>query len=215
MSQIIKTKDGDYEFNPMRLYHGRKKINKEVAKELLFDTADILENHRIRYGLIYGTLLGAVRESDFIDWDEDVDIFVYDEDREEFLSLISLFRSKGISIVRYEGDLLSIMRDDDYLDVYFFRKGVLGYRDCGSDRIPSKYFSGVSSINFLGRDFPTVSFFEEFLRYAYGINWRTPHKGRPADVRITTSKIKRCIMIIIPHLVLIKYREIKKARSKL
>jgi lipopolysaccharide cholinephosphotransferase len=48
------------------------KMAKEVHK--------ILERHQIKYFITFGTLLGAVRHGGFIPWDDDFDIFIFDED---------------------------------------------------------------------------------------------------------------------------------------
>lgn len=62
-------------------------INKEIlnkAHQILFDMLcevdTIFRKHNIRYCISFGTLLGAVRHQDFIPWDDDVDIHVFNED---------------------------------------------------------------------------------------------------------------------------------------
>lgn len=50
--------------------------HKSVAIDLLRQTISILESFGIRYCLIAGTLLGFQRHSDFIPWDDDMDLLV-------------------------------------------------------------------------------------------------------------------------------------------
>lgn len=52
---------------------------RETAIDLLRETINILNENRIMYCLISGTLLGQVRHNDFIPWDDDIDLLVSDE----------------------------------------------------------------------------------------------------------------------------------------
>src|SRR5690606_7474226 len=47
-----------------------------VARKLLLDTVDLLDNCGIPYHLEGGTLLGLVRDGDLLPWDHDLDISV-------------------------------------------------------------------------------------------------------------------------------------------
>ena len=111
--------------HPLELYYGRKQLDREVSKLNLLDFRQLLNHNQVPFGIIYGTLLGAVREGDFISYDEDIDVYILDENREKLLSLLFDFRKTGFEVARYENSLLSIIRKGDYIDIYFFRKGVL------------------------------------------------------------------------------------------
>lgn len=53
---------------------------KEILFGILVDLDECFKKNGIRYFLDSGTALGAVREHDFIEWDDDIDICVFDED---------------------------------------------------------------------------------------------------------------------------------------
>ena len=58
-----------------------------VLLEILTDIAALCERHGLRYWLYCGTLLGAVRENDFIPWDDDVDLAMPARDYRKFRKL--------------------------------------------------------------------------------------------------------------------------------
>lgn len=48
----------------------------------------LFEREGIRYSIAYGTLLGAVRHKGFVPWDDDLDLYVFDEDYDRALELL-------------------------------------------------------------------------------------------------------------------------------
>ncbi|MBQ7617172.1 LicD family protein [bacterium] len=48
---------------------------------------NILLKHNVRFSCACGTMLGAIREKDIIEWDYDIDNFFFEEDLEQLLSV--------------------------------------------------------------------------------------------------------------------------------
>ena len=62
---------------------GKKMTREEIKKEqirLLDEFACFCDKNDIKYSIISGTLLGAVRHKGFIPWDDDIDVAMYRED---------------------------------------------------------------------------------------------------------------------------------------
>ena len=60
---------------------------KSVQINILDDFNSFCLNHKLKYYLTYGTLLGAVRHQGYIPWDDDIDIFMPREDYNIFIKL--------------------------------------------------------------------------------------------------------------------------------
>jgi len=75
--------------------------NKMQGLILLRKTIKILNEHDVSYYLDFGTLIGAVREKGFIDWDDDVDIsLLYEEDYDKMQVVLRELKRSGLSAFR-------------------------------------------------------------------------------------------------------------------
>lgn len=59
-----------------------------IEKKILEKVINYCNKHSVRYSIIAGTLLGAVRHSGFIPWDDDIDIAMPRPDYDRFLDLV-------------------------------------------------------------------------------------------------------------------------------
>ncbi len=57
-----------------------------ISLEILHTVAEICEAQKLRYALIYGTLIGAIRHQGYIPWDDDVDIMMPRPDYDRLLA---------------------------------------------------------------------------------------------------------------------------------
>ena len=109
------------------------------------------------------------------------DFIVLEEHRAMFLELLFEFSDNGFVVGRYENDILSLIRKDEYIDVYFFRKHFFIYRksayhDDNTDiyYTYNRFFTKTIKHNFLGEYFDIPQDFDGYLEHCYGKNWRTP-----------------------------------------
>jgi hypothetical protein len=124
-----------------------------------------------------GTLLGAVREGDFIRWDWDVEVSVRTE---EVLPLLeeaaAAIRAAGLTIVAID-DTERNLKIVAHLSGAVFE--VRGYRLVGDARQRNdfrtldRFFREATSIEFRGRTYACLGPTDDYLTDRYG-SWRTP-----------------------------------------
>ncbi|WP_231782228.1 phosphorylcholine transferase LicD [Olsenella sp. DNF00959] len=71
---------------------------------ILKEFVALCKKHDLKYFLIGGTLLGAVRHHGFIPWDDDIDIAMPRDDYERFLSLPSSEFHEPFALCTFEND---------------------------------------------------------------------------------------------------------------
>ncbi|MFO0955379.1 MAG: LicD family protein [Candidatus Saccharibacteria bacterium] len=101
-----------------------KGMNTTTALMLLRDVAAVLEKYQCTHWLSDGTLLGTMRENDFIAHDDDVDLGVWAADF-DIRVIHELINRYGCRIVRLQGTpddgmIISVQRLTVHLDMFFY-----------------------------------------------------------------------------------------------
>jgi glycerol-3-phosphate cytidylyltransferase len=210
----IKTEKGNLYFSHKALYLGRKKINKAVAKQNLLDFNAVAKQNNLSFGLLYGTLLGAIRENDFIEHDEDIDLFILDEQRQVLYNLLFKLKEIGFEVARYDRrGLISIIRNNEYIDIYIFKKYIKNVRICCGECVIEKFLEQTTTLNFLTESFTVPKDYLEYLVFQYGRDWQTPIAYSDFKVKKNTiifCEIKERIKYYLPDFIfypLIKQNE--------
>ena len=73
----------------------------KVACDILRFFHRTCEENGISYSLAYGTMLGAIRHGGFIPWDDDIDVFMT---QEEYKRLKEVFASEDFELLDWEND---------------------------------------------------------------------------------------------------------------
>lgn len=174
----IKLTNGKLRYKTIPLYGGIKRINKEIAFKNLCLLKKVLDEQCVPFQLAYGTLLGAVREKDFITHDEDIDLFVLGENEQRLFDALPALIAVGFKVARYDRrNLLSVIKDEEYIDFYLYEKFSFDGKDlrkCSGIVYPAFFFESSTKLNFRGVDFDVPAEYVFFLRCAYGKGWVTP-----------------------------------------
>lgn len=181
---ILNIDDKTYEYDGFNItYETVGKITFEQAKDILFTLKNKFEEKGLSFFLIFGTLLGAVRERSFISHDYDVDVATIDFDR--MLKFVPEWAEEGFKICRHTPTMVSFMMDGVYIDVYRYQKstslkfyGLWCCQISWGSIIPKRFFREFEYIDFIGGRFLVPKNPERLMRWMYGKNWRVPIKDK-------------------------------------
>lgn len=165
-------------------YETATAIDKSIAKRNLLDFKKVLDQHHLTFLIMHGTLLGAIREHDFIKHDIDIDTCTMDE--EGLINVIPALAKVGLKLCRFENNMLySFIRDNVYIDVYIVNEleGLIKpfYVRYLHRIIPRKYFKNHRTMEFQGENFNIPNHALKLLEFWYGKNWRTPIDNFPSN----------------------------------
>ena len=158
-------------------------MNARFAHYNLVSARDVLERLGIRPFLVDGTLLGAIREGDFIGHDTDVDLGIW---RSEWRAwIIPHLTQHGFNLHKVYGDLdrglqYSFKRRKIKLDLFFYYDdGDVVYHAAWKNGQPIRYPYArfdLKRLAFRGAVFWAPADPVRFLETKYGPEWRTPVK---------------------------------------
>jgi hypothetical protein len=172
----------EYGIPPSRSFteRGGKCIDIDVSRANLLDCKECCDEAGLKFWLSFGTLLGAVREENFIAHDHDTDVGIFKEDFDPLCLALEKLESRGFEIVRTQIDLLvTVMRDGEYIDFYRFKDDG-NSRHCNGVYIENHRLAETEKIMFLGEKFDVPKEPKKLLLKQYGDTWRTPIKGKVA-----------------------------------
>lgn len=169
MSQIINRSTEDYIcwFN-FDKFHDRKirnSSNMRIFAQNLLDIKRICEKYNRTLFLMYGTLLGAVRDKSFIKHDTDIDIGFFTDQKRGFYKILQELTAMDFELIRTSNNdnLITLLRDDEYTDMLFFSR----------NNLP---FTNLIEYPFLNNIFLIPENYSEMLTDLYG-DWQVPEKG--------------------------------------
>jgi phosphorylcholine metabolism protein LicD len=159
---VLKIKEPYINFDFEAHHRGMKYKNIDICVRNLLDAKTILDSFNIPFFLMYGTLLGAVRDNGFIENAKDTDLGLFVESKEPFPAVINIFRNQGFMLIRTacNDNIVSVFRDGEYIDFVFYKHENLSFKN-------------LINFDFLDTKFLIPEDYEKLLTELYG-DWRTP-----------------------------------------
>lgn len=100
----IKTSKGFLKYESHLLYFGGKIIDQQVMVDNIHALSIYLDKIDIRWGPAFGSLIGIVRNDNFLDWNPVFDIYILKEDEERFKDVLWLMKDVGFERFRLRID---------------------------------------------------------------------------------------------------------------
>jgi phosphorylcholine metabolism protein LicD len=171
-------------------------MNKKSEKfhVALSDMKAILDKYEQPFFLACGTLLGQVRNNDFIAWDDDIDIGVFRSDFNVNLKIIVALAGKfkplrSLGELEKSHELCFIHENGVKIDIflhypmngekdYYYYSTFFGLCDAKKEGFCKwgVHIRGLKPVSFFGNTYLTPVNHEEYLTESYGDDWRTPKK---------------------------------------
>ena len=153
-----------------------KNHDSNLKEKILSEFYKIISEFNVKVILSGGTLLGCIRENDFIAWDDDIDLEMY---RDEFNSIIhQLIKKLSSNNFEYYANLthpwekISIYKEDQKIQIgSLYKKNK--YMITRVRKIPAYLFNNPKEIQFKNMKFYVPNPPEDYLNYVY-VDWRTP-----------------------------------------
>lgn len=167
--------------------------NRQRQKDLLLSLVDLFDKNNITYWLAYGTLLGAIRDKNFIIHDPiDIDLELHYKDywkvrkllentewQHKYLWARELAVYKNKEELPLHIDLFFVDTDKENVYSYLYHPNK---RDEGKWTkewrcvFPKNFYFPMKTIKFIGRNFKIPGKPKKYLEYHYG-DWKTPKMG--------------------------------------
>lgn len=180
---------------------GSVKLEGKVARDaeaILADVTRLLGKIGVRYGLDGGTLLGIVREDRLLPWDDDMDLFVPDDQLARLEARLYRFRLAGyrvsvrracrsmggiqagaIRLIKIRSRKYLFWRGDLLIDLFIkYASGdryewIVGDKNAVHKSVDGRFYRSLRTLTFKGVEYTVPAETEAYLSARYG-EWRTP-----------------------------------------
>ena len=209
---ISSMNDEEWRIKRSEVYQEEQPFDLVAREKGLRDFHSVVKKMGLNVWLTGGAILGAVRDDDFIPWDDDMDMDMLEE---EFVPVMHEFNKRLIE----SGFITRFTDTKKFPKISCFKYGnkyAIGgtvlkgkWRVRPNLKYPARFFEDSETVVFKGMDFLQPTPVEEYLEFCYK-DWKTPvdsdvseeyehaHRFRDQDV---TSKALRKVKSIVKSII--------------
>lgn len=163
---------------------GKKTLMNKIAMyKNLLDFKDSCNKYKLDFVIIFGGLLGLIRDGDLIAHDTDLDVMCFTEaphwkDNYKFGYVIEDMEKKGFLVTDRKfvpWHDIGFVRDGEKIEIWMFTEIDNEKIYDQVVRFPKHFFYPLEEIDFLGTKFKIPNHPKDFLKYTYGSTWETPN----------------------------------------
>jgi phosphorylcholine metabolism protein LicD len=190
----------------------RSKFEIKQRKKAFLEATNLFKKNKIKFFLYGGVLLGFYRDKNFIKWDWDVEIGMFENDFDKnYQKIINILKNNNFKILNQNKDEMKIIFTKyskpsvtqfeinglifDFINKKYIRKKL---------NIPSYFLNKLSTIRIFNNMFEVPNSKEKFLVYFYG-NWRKKINTLDKSIYLNTKLRSRNLWKIF-----LKFRKLKR-----
>ena len=162
----------------IKLRHEKGKLlNKEICHENLGLIHEVFKKHNIFFWLGEGTALGFFRDNDFISYDNDTDLGLFEKDKKKFHNCIKELKKKGFVVgdIQMHGTFVCVFRKNEKIDIDITGKGsrCMSVYNKKCDLI-LPYLKSFNNILIRGKQYNIPKL--DYIEKVYGKEWYVPKR---------------------------------------
>ena len=170
-------------------------FNTKDATSNLLRICNLLEENRLEYRVVLGTLLGIHRDNALIPYDHDTDLAIHYRDAQKLVDILPTLENSGATLVLIDSGLLRIALGGTLVDIFLYHPE--GDHLVHRDEPPRNYkttmllsdFDEYSLVTLNGYKLKAPKDVEGYLATTYGANWRVPIDAKFEACRTQTTVI--------------------------
>ena len=174
-------------------YISTKVPTPDVLAKIFKEVYSIILELSIKAWVVAGTLLGVIRENQFIEGDDDIDLHMFEKDFVDHMQELKIkFIEQGYIVRLQDGKnpKMSLFK-------HGFMVGIAGLKEQGDwltrpiQKYPKHLFLNEQYVEFCGLRCLIPSPPEKYLEHVYGPSWKIPTKESPASCYCYSLRVFR------------------------